>query len=114
MYTKFRKNAYGFSLFTKFRNCNFSIKMLFSMYFSGWHGLCISTKQEHNEQNRVAWGDARKLKGLIMRTGKIENGLAILGVLIVLFAVTSAANTALADDSNNFEGNLKIESLTTR
>jgi hypothetical protein len=49
-----------------------------------------------------------------MRTGKFENGLAILGVLIVLFAVTSAANTALADDSNNFEGNLKIESLTTR
>lgn len=48
-----------------------------------------------------------------MKTGKIENGLAILGVLIVLFAVTAAANTALADDTNLFEGNLKIESSTT-
>jgi hypothetical protein len=48
-----------------------------------------------------------------MKTGKIENGLAILGVLIVLFAVTSAANTALADDANIFQGNLKIESSTT-
>ena len=48
-----------------------------------------------------------------MRTGKIENGLALLGVLIVLFAVTAAANTALADDANLFEDNLKIESSTT-
>ncbi len=48
-----------------------------------------------------------------MRTGKIENVLAVLGVLIVLFAVTSAANTALADDANVIEDNLKIESTTT-
>ena len=48
-----------------------------------------------------------------MRTGKFENGLALLGVLIVLFAVTSAANTALADDANFVEGNLKIEATTT-
>ncbi len=48
-----------------------------------------------------------------MKTGKIENGLALLGVLIVLFAVSSAANTALADDANTFEGNLKIETTTT-
>lgn len=48
-----------------------------------------------------------------MRNGKIENGLAILGLLIVLFGVTSAANTALADDANLVEGNLKIESATT-
>jgi hypothetical protein len=50
---------------------------------------------------------------MIMRTGKIENTLALLGVIIVLFAVTSAANTALADDANFVEGNLKIESTTT-
>ena len=48
-----------------------------------------------------------------MRTGKFENGLALLGVLIVLFAVTSAANTALADDAEFVEGNLKIEVTTT-
>ena len=47
-----------------------------------------------------------------MRTGKFENGLALLGVLIVLFAVTSAANTALADDAKFAEGNLKIEVTT--
>lgn len=44
-----------------------------------------------------------------MKTGKIENGLALLGVLIVLFAVSSAANTALADDTAIHNGNLKIE-----
>lgn len=48
-----------------------------------------------------------------MRTGKIENVLAVLGVLIVLFAVTSAANTALADDANVVEDSLKIEFTTT-
>jgi len=31
-----------------------------------------------------------------MKSGKIENALAIVGALIVLFAVTAAANTALA------------------
>ena len=31
-----------------------------------------------------------------MKSGKFENGLAVLGVLVVLFAVTSAANTALS------------------
>ena len=35
-------------------------------------------------------------KGMIMKTGKFENGLALIGVLVVLFAVTSAANTALS------------------
>ncbi len=31
-----------------------------------------------------------------MKTGKFENGLAVIGVLVVLFAVTSAAQTALS------------------
>jgi len=31
-----------------------------------------------------------------MKSGKFENGLAFVGVLVVLFAVTSAANTALS------------------
>ena len=31
-----------------------------------------------------------------MKTGKFENSLALIGVLVVLFAVTSAANTALS------------------
>lgn len=31
-----------------------------------------------------------------MKSGKFENGLALVGVLIVLFAVTSAANMALS------------------
>ena len=31
-----------------------------------------------------------------MKSGKFENGLALIGVLVVLFAVTSAANTALS------------------
>jgi len=48
-----------------------------------------------------------------MRTGKIENVLALLGALIVVFAVSSAANTALADTTNILDDNLKIESTTT-
>ena len=47
-----------------------------------------------------------------MRTGKIENALAILGALIVVFAVTSAANLALADDAGALDGTLNIEVST--
>ena len=47
-----------------------------------------------------------------MRTGRFENGLAILGVLIIIFAVGSAANQALADEAGNLDGVLKIESST--
>lgn len=36
------------------------------------------------------------IKGMTMKSGKFENGLALIGVLVVLFAVTSAANTALS------------------
>lgn len=48
-----------------------------------------------------------------MRTGKFENVLALLGALIIVFAVSSAANTALAADAGTFDSNLKIESTTT-
>ena len=47
-----------------------------------------------------------------MRTGKFENGLAILGVLIIVFAVGSAANQALAGETGALDGTLKIESST--
>jgi hypothetical protein len=50
---------------------------------------------------------------MIMRTGKFENALALLGALIIVFAVSSAANTALASDVSTLDGNLKIESSTT-
>lgn len=46
-----------------------------------------------------------------MKTGKIENGLALLGALIVLFGVTFAANTALANQAD--APTLKIEAPTT-
>jgi len=44
-----------------------------------------------------------------MNSRKIENGLALLGILIVLFAVSSAANTALASEVDAFGSSLKIE-----
>ena len=47
-----------------------------------------------------------------MRTGKFENALAILGVLIIVFAVTSAANMALADEARVLDSTLKIEVST--
>jgi len=43
-----------------------------------------------------------------MNTRKIENGLALLGVLIVLFGVSSAANTAFASETDAFSTSLKI------
>ena len=36
------------------------------------------------------------IKGIAMKSGKFENSMAVIGVLVVLFAVTSAANTALS------------------
>lgn len=48
-----------------------------------------------------------------MKSGKFENSLALVGVLIVLFAVTSAANTALADEAELLDSNLKTEASTS-
>jgi hypothetical protein len=47
-----------------------------------------------------------------MKTGKIENGLALLGALIVLVGVTFAANMALADEAISLNPTLKIEATT--
>lgn len=48
-----------------------------------------------------------------MKSGKFENGMAWAGVLIVLFAVSSAFSTALADDAALLEDNLKFEVSTS-
>ena len=48
-----------------------------------------------------------------MKTEKIENGLGLLGVLIVLFAVSSAATTSLDDYTTILNGDLKIEAPAT-
>ena len=48
-----------------------------------------------------------------MKSGKFENSLALIGVLIVLFAVSAAANTALADDVELLEGSVKVEVSTS-
>ena len=49
-----------------------------------------------------------------MKSGKFENGMAWAGVLIVLFAVSSAFSTALADDAALLEGHLNPEVSTSR
>jgi hypothetical protein len=65
------------------------------------------------KMDAVAWA-ALANKGLIvMKTGKIENSLAVIGALIVLFAVTSAVNTALADENNLLDNSLKIAVATS-
>ena len=48
-----------------------------------------------------------------MKSGKFENSLALVGVLIVLFAVSTAANKALADDADLLKGSLKTEVTTS-
>ena len=48
-----------------------------------------------------------------MKSGKFENGMAWAGVLIVLFAVSSAFTTALADDATLLDNSLKFEVSTS-
>jgi len=48
-----------------------------------------------------------------MNSRKVENGLALLGVLIVLFGVSSAANTAFASEADALDTSLKITVSTT-
>lgn len=48
-----------------------------------------------------------------MKSGKVVNRLALLGVLIVLLGVTSAANTALAGEAGTQNSTLKIEAPTS-
>ena len=52
-------------------------------------------------------------KGKTMYTRKVENGLALLAALIVLFGVSCAANIALADDAGTMGPDLKKEASTT-
>jgi len=55
---------------------------------------------------------ARK-QGRMMYTRKVENGLALLAALIVLFGVSAAAGLALADDAGAATPTLKNEVATT-
>ena len=48
-----------------------------------------------------------------MNNGKVENGLALLGVLIVLVGVSFAANMALADEVDTDTPTLIFEAPTT-
>ena len=48
-----------------------------------------------------------------MYSRKIENGLALIGALIVLFGVGAAASTALADEVNQSEVTLNSVQTTT-
>ena len=52
-------------------------------------------------------------QGKMMYTKKVENGLALLAALIVLFGVSAAAGLALADDSSTTDPTLKNEVSTT-
>jgi hypothetical protein len=79
------------------------------MEFQTWHGLCIEDcRHLYNALPRAAL----TAKGMIMNSRKIENLLALLGALIVLFSVSVAANSALAADSAAIDANLKIEVST--
>jgi len=48
-----------------------------------------------------------------MKSGKVENVLALLGVLIVLLGVTSAANIALAAEAGSPIGTLNIQAAAS-
>jgi hypothetical protein len=48
-----------------------------------------------------------------MTARRIENGLALLGVLIILFGVSFAANTAFASEADALGTSLKTAVSTT-
>ncbi len=48
-----------------------------------------------------------------MKTRKFENVLALIGALIVLVGVGSAATNALAAEAGSLDATLKIEASTT-
>jgi hypothetical protein len=71
--------------------------------------MCI---KECRNNYYVAWATLAN-EGTMMKSGKVVNGLALLGVLIVLLGVTSAANTALAGEAGTQNSTLKIEAPTS-
>ena len=71
--------------------------------------MCI---KECRNNYYVAWATLAN-EGTMMKSGKVVNGLALLGVLIVLLGVTSAANTALAGEAGTLNSTLKIEGPTS-
>jgi hypothetical protein len=74
-----------------------------------WHESC---NKSLSLTQQVAWATLAN-EGITMRTRKIENGLALLGALIVLLGVTFAASSALADEAINLNPTLNIEAPTT-
>lgn len=79
--------------------------------FSSWHGLCT---RYIGIKYYTSFGRRSLTRIVVMKSGKFENGLALVGILIVLFAVTTAANTALADEFKPLEGSLKTEVSASR
>ena len=74
-----------------------------------WHDLCISEcRLVHN----VLPLAALTRKGMTMNSRKVENLLALLGALIILFGVSVAASTALAADVATADSSLKIDRST--
>ena len=79
------------------------------MTFLSWHGLCNGLGVSNELRSR----NCHQLRGKIMITKTIENGLTLLGALIVLFGFMSALNTAFADGVDDIDATLKIEVSTT-
>lgn len=65
------------------------------MILKGWHGLC-NKEIETNTNAVMQKQSSQQLKDWIMKSKYFENGLALLGALVILVGVSAAASSALA------------------
>lgn len=69
-----------------------------------WHASCNQSKHNGHTARRFLPSGQRALPVYVqdsnMKTRKFENGLAVLGALVVMLGVTAAAGSALAADND--------------
>ena len=93
MYTKFRKLAYDFPLFTKFRDADHGANSLFCIRFASWHDSCTTFTEicSYGGIGRRHWK-----KDFIMHNRNFPYGLVLAGALAVLFSLMYVTSVAVA------------------
>jgi len=75
---------------------------LFILVFQSWHGICIKVI-DFNTQAATHGQLSPRNQDTIMKSKYFENGLALLGALVILIGVSAAASSALAGDLGTVE-----------
>jgi hypothetical protein len=72
------------------------------LIFQSWHDLC-NKEVETNILAATQGQSSPLVKDSIMKSKYLENGLALLGALVILIGVSAAASSALAVDVGTVE-----------